>query len=159
MIYATRYTTRRLFACVAVALFITACSQAPKPISPEPPPDPTVEGERFMRSMSDTLAKSKSFTFETSERLEVGAAGAEKKVLHFTRKVTVRRPNGLFFELHGKGDTVLEVAAYYNDWTLTLSEKPNGAWARATVPGTLDEMLDDVALEVRPSGADRRCSL
>lgn len=98
-----------------------------------------------MRSMSGTLANSKSFTFETSERFEVSATGGEKKVLHFTRKVTVRRPNGLFFELHGQGDTALEVACYYDGRTLTLSEKPDGKWAQTTVPGTLDEMLDDVA--------------
>ena len=98
-----------------------------------------------MRSMSDTLANSKAFTFETSERFDVSPTGGEKKVLHFTRKVTVRRPNGLFFEIHGTGDTALELTAYYDGRTLTLSEKPDGKWAQTTVPGTLDEMLDDVA--------------
>ena len=41
--------------------------------------------------------------------------------------------------------TPLEIAAYYDGRTLTLSEKPDGKWAQTTVPGTLDEMLDDVA--------------
>ena len=45
----------------------------------------------------------------------------------------------------GQGDTALEIAAYYDGRTLTLSEKPDGKWAQTTVPGTLDEMLDDVA--------------
>lgn len=58
-----------------------------------------------MRSMSDTLARSKTFRFETSHQLEVITPSGEKKAMHFTRKVTVRRPNALFFELHGKGDT------------------------------------------------------
>lgn len=126
---------------VAAALFITSCSRDPKPGTPEA----AAAGERYMRSMSDTLARSKAFVFETSERLEVIAPSGEKRALHFNRKVTVRRPNRLFFELHGKGDTALEIAAYYDGRTLTLIEKPDGAWAQTTVPGTLDEMLDDVA--------------
>ena len=99
-----------------------------------------------MRSMSDALANSKSFTFETSERFDISPTDGEKKVLHFTRKVTVRRPNGLFFEIHGTGDTALEITAYYDGRTMTLSEKPDGKWAQTTVPGTLDEMMDEVAL-------------
>jgi hypothetical protein len=90
---------RRLFACMASALFIIACSQTPKPNKAEPPPDPAVAGEGLMRSMSNTLAQSKAFTFETSEQLEVMATSGEKRVVHLTRKVTVRRPNGLFFEV------------------------------------------------------------
>jgi hypothetical protein len=134
-------TTRRLFVCVAAVLFTTSCSRDPKPGTPEA----AAAGERLMRSMSDTLARSKAFTFETSERLDVIASSGEKRALHFTRKVTVRRPNAIFFELQRKGGSALEVAAYYDGRTLTLSERPEGAWAQTTVPGTLDEMLDDVA--------------
>jgi hypothetical protein len=142
--------TLQLFGCIVLALFITACSQAPKPAAPKPAdpkpgtPEAAAAGERLMRTMSDTLAQAKAFTFETSERFDVSPTGGEKKVLHFSRKVTVRRPNGLFFEIHGEGDTALDAAAYYDGRTLTLSEKPDGKWAQTTVPGTLDAMLDDV---------------
>jgi hypothetical protein len=140
------YTTDLLFACVALALLITACSRTPKPADPKPgTPEAAAEGERFMRSMSDTLARAKAFSFETSERFESSPTGGEKRVQHFTRKVTVRRPNGLFFELHEQGNTVLEVAAYYDGQTLTLSKEPDMKWAQTTVPSSLDEMLDDVA--------------
>ena len=131
-------------ACVAAALFIAACSQAPKPSTPEPKPDPAVAGERLMRSMSDTLAKANSFSFDTSEQLEVIAPSGEKRVVHFTRKVIVRRPNALFFELHDNDGKPLEVDAYYDGRTVTLNEKANDKWTQTTVPGTLDEMLDDV---------------
>jgi hypothetical protein len=136
-----KFTEKTCLLFAAVALLITACSRTPKPGTPEA----AAEGERFMRSMSDTLAHAKAFTFETSERLESSPTGGEKRVLDFTRKVTVRRPNGLFFEIHGQEDTALDVAAYYDGKILTLSEKPDGKWAQTTVPGTLDEMLDDVA--------------
>ncbi len=136
---------RRLFACVAVALFITACSRDPKLSAARPAPDPVAEGERLMRSMSDTLAKSKAFTFETSEQLEVLAPGGEKRLVSFNRKVTVRRPNALFFELRGKDEVPLEIDAYYDGATVTLNNKVNGKWAQTKVPATLDEMMDDVA--------------
>ncbi len=142
-----------------LALFITACSQSPesadstpadaKLADPKPgTPEAAAAGEKLMRSMSDTLARAKAFTFETSERFDISPTGGEKKVLHFTRKVTVRRPNGLFFEIHGQGDTALDLAAYYDGRTLALSQKPEGPNAKSAqtaVPVTLDEMLDDVA--------------
>ena len=137
--------THRLFASIVAALFITACSQAPKPDPKPGTAEAAAQGERFMRSMSDTLAKSKSFTFETSERFDVSAIDGQKKVLHFTRRVTVRRPNGLFFEIHGQGDTTIDTTAHYDGQTLALIEKPDGKWAQTAVPNTLDEMLDDVA--------------
>ena len=133
--------TSRLLVCLAAALFITACSQDPNPGTPEA----AAAGERYMRSMSDTLARSKAFAFETSERLEFIATNGEKRALGFTRKVTVRRPNVLFFELHGKDDTALEIDAYYDGRTVTLSKKTDKVWAQTNVPSTLDEMLDDVA--------------
>ncbi len=65
--------------------------------------------------------------------------------MHFSRRVTARRPNGLLFELHGSGGTELEVAAYYDGETVSLRGDVGKVWAQTDVPGTLDEMLDDVA--------------
>ena len=87
---------RRLFACAAAALLVTACSRAPSQV---PKPETSeAAGERSMRSMSDTLAGAKAFSFETSEMIQFMAAGGENRELRFTRKVTVRRPNALFFD-------------------------------------------------------------
>lgn len=124
----------------AFTLLMTACSRDPQPGTSEA----AATSERLMRSMSDTLARCKAFTFETTERIEVIAPSGEKRALHFTRKTAVRRPNALFFELHRQGDMVYDVAAYYNDRTLALNDKLDGRWAQTTVPGTLDDMLDDV---------------
>ena len=127
--------------CAAAVLFATACSRDPKPGTPEA----AAAGERVMRSMSDTLARSRTFAFETSEVLDLIGPGAEKRTLRFTRKVSVRRPNALFFELHGTGDTALEIAVRYDGHTVTASSGPDKVWAQTDVPGTLDETMDDVA--------------
>jgi hypothetical protein len=134
------YASCRLLACVVFALFMTACSQDPQPGTPKA----AATSERLMRLMSDTLAHSKAFTFETTEQMEIIAPSGEKRALHFTRKVAVRRPNALFFELRGEDDKAFDIAAYYHDRSLALSEKLDGRWAQTTVPDTLDDMLDDV---------------
>ena len=137
----------RLFACLAIPILIAACSGQPTPTSSAPPPraDPVAEGERLLRSMSDTLAKSNSFTFETNEQLEITGTAGEKGVVHFTRKATVKRPNALFFELRGTDEVPLEIDAHYDGRTVSLNNRVNGRWAQTEVPATLDEMLDDVA--------------
>jgi hypothetical protein len=135
-----RYMNCQLPACIVLALCITACSRDPRPGTPEA----AATSERLMRSMSDSLAHARTFTFETAERIEVIAPSGEKRALHFTRKTAVRRPNGLFFELKGEGGKAFHLAAYYRDRTLALNDKSDGTWARTTVPDTLDGMLDDV---------------
>src|SRR5262249_16825523 len=106
----------------AAAFFFTWFPD-PKPTPPEPPGCPPAAGQRLMRSMSDALAKSKSFSFETREQLEVIAPSGEKKTVHFIRNVTVRRPNALYFQLNGQDENPIEIDAYYDGRTVTLNEK------------------------------------
>jgi hypothetical protein len=101
-------------------------------------------GDQYMRSMSDTLAQSKAFTFETDEHLEILAPDGLKHASDLGRKVTVRRPDGVAFELSGKDNAASDLSAFYDGKTATLSSS-NGTWAQTAVPGTLDEMLNDVA--------------
>ena len=98
-----------------------------------------------MRQMSDVFAKASVFSFTTAESFELIGPSGERRVLHFFRSVTIRRPNAMFFELHGSAGTALDVAAYYDGRTVTLRGDANKVWAQATVPGTLDDMLDDVS--------------
>ena len=130
-----------LLAFPAVLLLAAACSRDPSPGTPAA----TAEGDRLMRQMSDTLARASAFRFETAESLDRIGTSAGGRVLRFTRVVTVRRPDALFFEVVGSGETALDVSAYYDGRTLSLSDKTRGVWAQTTAPGTLDEMLDDVA--------------
>ena len=130
----------KILALTAAILLASACARDPRPGTAEA----TAEGDRLMRQMSDTLAAAPAFSFATTESLEqIGAPAG--RVLRFTRVVTVHRPDAMFFEVDGSGDTQLDVSAYYDGKTVSLSDNARGTWAQTTVPGTLDEMLDDVA--------------
>ena len=129
-----------LVALTAAILLAPACARDPSPGTPAA----TAEGDRLMHRMSDALARASVFRFETTESLEqIGAPAG--RVLRFTRVVTVHRPDAMFFEVDGSGDTALDVSAYYDGKTVSLRDNAHGTWAQTTVPGTLDGMLDDVA--------------
>ena len=138
--------TPRLFLSVAAALLtmLTGFARDPEPGTP----DAAGLGDKYMRSMSDTLAHAQTFTFETDEQLQVLTPSGEKRDLQLGRKVTVRRPNAVVFELRGKTDAGPSIDAYYDGKTATLSNAKTGVWAQTPVPGTLGEMLDDVARQV-----------
>ena len=135
--------TSRLLVVIAAATLIafTGCSRDPKPGTPEA----AALGDKYMRSMSDTLAHAQTFSFDTDEQLQVLTASGEKRDMAISRKVTVRRPNAVAFQLRGKSDAAPSFDAYYDGKTATLSNTKSGIWAQTAVPGTLDEMLDYVA--------------
>jgi hypothetical protein len=136
-----KYNRPMLLVWAVLTLAVPACSRDPQPGTPAA----AAEGERLMRQMSDTLARVPAFRFSTSESLDTVGPPAERRVLRFTRTVTVRRPDAIYFELHGAAGTALEVTAYYDGRTVSLRNGVDRVWAQTTVPGTLDEMLDDVA--------------
>jgi len=131
-----------MFLVWAVLILATpACSRDPRPGTPAA----AAEGERLMRQMSDTLAGVPAFRFSTVESLDTVGPPSQRQVLRFTRTVTVRRPDALYFELHGSAGTALDVIAYYDGRTVSLRNDIDRVWAQTAVPGTLDQMLDDVA--------------
>ena len=124
-----------------LVLAVAACARDPEPGTPAA----AAEGERLMRQMSDALAGLHAFRFTTEESIEQPASSIERRVFQFTRTVTVQRPSSLLFEIRGTAPVAMELAAYYDGRTVALRDKPSGVWAQAPAPGTIDEMLDDVA--------------
>ena len=130
-----------LWLSTAAALSVAACSRDPAPGTEAA----AAEGGRLMHRMSDTLARARTLRFVTFESLETPGPPSERRVLHFSRSVTVRRPQAMYFEQKGTGGTKLDLAVYYDGRTLSLRDDLHGVWAQTAVPATLDEMLDDVA--------------
>jgi hypothetical protein len=122
-------------------LAVPACSRDPEPGTPAA----AAEGERLMRQMSDTLARLPAFRFSTTESLDEIGPPSKRGVLRFSRTVTVRRPDAMYFEVHGADRTPVDAAVHYDGQTVSLRYDAKGVWAQTAAPGTLDEMLDDVA--------------
>src|SRR5262245_11708007 len=91
------------------ALATPACSSDPRPGTAAA----AAEGERLMRQMSDVLAGVPAFRFDTTESLEQIGPPTERRVLRFSRRVTVRRPDAMSFELRGAADTPANLAGYF----------------------------------------------
>jgi hypothetical protein len=124
-----------------VVLSAAACSRDPAPGTEAA----AAEGGRLMRQMSDTLARARVLQFATSESLEGPGPPSVRRVFRFSRSVTVRRPDAMYFELKGTGDTAVDLTGYYDGRTVSLRDNLHGVWTQTAVPATLDEMLDDVA--------------
>ena len=125
-----------------LVLSAPACSRDPEPGTAAA----AAEGDRLMREMSDTLSRATAFRFSTTESLDPIGTNPERRVLRFSRTVTVRRPDAMYFELHGSDEgTPISVASYYEGRTLSMRNDVDRTWARVSVPATLDEMLDHVA--------------
>jgi hypothetical protein len=130
-----------LLACAVLTLVAPGCSRDPVPGTPAA----AAEGARLMHLMSDTLAKVPAFQFSTTESLDQVGPPTARGVLRFSRIVTVRRPDALYFEVRGVTDGPVAVTTYYDGKILSVRNHATREWAQATVPATLDEMLDDVA--------------
>lgn len=124
-----------------VLMVLIGCARDPKPGTPEA----ATLGDKYMHSMSDALVKAQTFTFDTDEDLQVLTPTGEKREMAVSRKVTVRRPNAVAFELHGTGDAAADVVAFYDGNTATLSNTKTGVYAQTPAPDTLDGMFNFVA--------------
>ena len=129
-----------VFLAAAFLIVLSGCARDPKPGTPEA----AALGDKYMHSMSDTLAHAQTFTFDTDEYIQVVTPAGEKREITLNRKATVRRPNEVAFEFHGKSPGAPDVVAYYDGKAVTLSNTKTGVYAQTPAPGTLDEMLDFV---------------
>ncbi len=137
--------TSRLLALMAAAIFITVtgCARDPKRDTPEA----AALGDKYMHAMSDALVTAQTFTFDTDEQVQLMTPAGERREMAFTRKVIVRRPDAVTFQLHGKGDGGMDIVAFYDGKTATLSNTKTGVYAQTPVPDTLDGMFNLVATQ------------
>ncbi len=136
----------RLPRALPILIWLVLIGSACSPPDPGPDsPEVAVDGGQLMRRMSETLAATTAFRFATKESLEPIEPKSGQDVLRFSRTVTVRRPDAMSFELKGAEESGVEVSACYDGATVSLYDSADRVWAQTEVPGTLDEMLDDVA--------------
>jgi hypothetical protein len=128
------------FAAGAVVV-AAACNRTPEPLTPEAA---SAKGDALLREMSKNVAALQTFAYSAEERREQVSKGGAKTEVKTTRRVIVRRPNGIAFT--GTGDRG-ETAGWYDGKQLTLVSNREKVWARGPMPPTLDEALDFLSAE------------
>jgi len=131
--------TRFLVLVVGAALVAAGCARAPEKLTPEAA---RARGDELLKEMSKTFGGLQTFAFTAHEVREQVKAGqkVEKSV---TRRVVIRRPNGVAFTT--KGDR--EGGGWYDGQHLTLVSNADKVWARGPMPPTLDQALDYLSAE------------
>jgi hypothetical protein len=92
--------------------------------------------------MSKMAGTNPAFAYTADEAREQFTGGT-KSERRATRRVTIRRPNGLTFTTTGDGDAV----AWYDGKHVTIVSHRDKTWARGPMPPTLDEALDYISAE------------
>jgi hypothetical protein len=127
-----------LAAAIAVA---AACGKREETLTPE---QKRARGDEILKKMSATAAAARTFSYETDEVRERVRRNGEKVEDKFTRKVIVRRPDGLTYT-QAAGERA--GAAWYDGKSVTIALDGPRVWARGPVPPTLDEALDYLSVE------------
>lgn len=129
----TRTNPRVLF---AAATLFAAC--IPCAVS-APPANVDANADEILRSMTNYMAGLKQFSVQTENTIE--RVTTEGQTIQFVSpgKVTVSRPDKLLAE---RRDNVADQIFYYDGKSLTLYNPGTGYYATASVPGTIDAMLD-----------------
>jgi hypothetical protein len=125
--------TLAVFATIAVVAGV-GCSRA---LTPE---EARAKGDVLLKEMSKNLAALQTFAYTADEQRK-GGGKAER---HSSRRVVVRRPNGITFTTTGENK---DGAGYYDGKHLTLVSNRAKVWARGPMPPTLDEALDFLSAE------------
>ena len=120
----------------AAALCLGCSSAAPRDIDPQ--------ADQALRAMSDALRNAGEFSFHARSTVDEELETAQLARFASDRRVFVRRPNKIFAER--SGDLGLR-SVWYDGRTLTVLDKAANIYASASVPDTIDKMLDYIVEE------------
>ena len=94
--------------------------------------------------MSRNLGALQTFAYTADERREEVTRSGAKVEKRFTRRVVMRRPNGLTFTTKGEQR---DGAGWYDGKHVTIMWNHDKCWARGPMPPTLDKALDFLSAE------------
>jgi len=120
-------------AVLALTLGTTLPARAEAKIEPK--------AEQYLKQACTSLAGLKAFSCRVDETIEDIDNNGQKLQFSNRRNLSVSRPNRLKGE--SSGDTANRVF-YYDGKRVTLFDKVNKVYGTLKVPGTIDEMLDEM---------------
>ena len=140
---------RRMVVVPALLFLLTNCAREEEPVSSSTDP----RADELMREMSDQLAQTPRFSFETSEIRDVVEPDGTVRQLSLSHKTFVERPDRVRREVSA-GDRVVTVV--YNQGSLGVHGADKKFYAQTQIPDTLDAALDFLGerLDIRMPIAD-----
>src|SRR5262249_36916457 len=100
------------------------------------------KADALLKQMSETLAKSKEFSFESHTLVDEVSATGQK--IHFAKhgKISIRRPGMAYAEVKGDRENYRFT---YDGKAVYLFDPAQNAYSTADAPATLDATLDMLA--------------
>jgi hypothetical protein len=99
------------------------------------------DAKRLMKAMSDYMAKQTTVSFGFDSSLEIVTKDQQKLMLASSGTVNLRRPDKIRAMRDGG---FAEVEMVFDGRTLTVVNKDANEYAQADVPGTLDNLIDEL---------------
>lgn len=99
------------------------------------------DARRLLKAMSDYMAAQRVISFGYDTTLEVVTKDEQKLALASSGTVTVSRPD----KIHAtRAGGFADVETFFDGKTLTLLGKNHNVYAQIAVPGTIDQLIDEL---------------
>ena len=102
------------------------------------------DAKRLLKAMSDYMATQKALSFEYDATLEVVTNDEQKLALASSGTLVLNRPDKILMTRSG-GFTDVEIS--FDGKTLTLLGKDMNMYAQQDVPGTVDNLIDELRVK------------
>ena len=99
------------------------------------------DARRLLKAMSDHLVAQKALSFEYDASLEIVTTDDQKLALSSSGSVLLNRPDKIHTTRAGG---FADVETFFDGKLLTILGKNLNVYAQAAVPGTIDELIDEL---------------
>ena len=99
------------------------------------------DAKKILKAMSDHMAAQESLSYEFDATLEVVTNDDQKLALASSGKATLSRPNKIHVT---RSCGFADVETYFDGKTLTLLGKNHNLYTQFDVPGTIDQLVDEL---------------
>jgi hypothetical protein len=99
------------------------------------------EAKSLLKAMSDYLAAQKTISFEYDANLEIVTKDHQKLALASSGTVGITRPDKVRFTRSGG---FANIETIFDGKTLTLLSKDEAVYTQAEIPGTIDNLIDEL---------------
>jgi hypothetical protein len=146
------HAVRKLAGTRVASLSVAALALIVAATTPRQAQADQADAERLLKAMSDYLAAQKAISFDFDTNLEIVTVDLQKLALASSGAITVNQPDKVRATRSGG---FADVELVFDGKTLTLFGKTANLYGQVEVPGTIDQLIDELRDNGRPvPGAD-----